>query len=70
MSQSKKLMELAEVAQELQTTKAALERAERIVFIQRQEGVGCNRRFVVVYATLKFGSLPLIHRTLVVCYTG
>lgn len=39
VSQSKKLEELAEVSDELKRTKAALERAERLVFDQRREGV-------------------------------
>ncbi|CBN75432.1 hypothetical protein Esi_0099_0020 [Ectocarpus siliculosus] len=37
VSQSKKLAELADVTQELKLTKAALERAERLVFDQRRE---------------------------------
>lgn len=42
MSESKKLAELAEVTAELKRTKAALERAERIVFDQRQEGTAAS----------------------------
>lgn len=38
MSQSKKLVELAEVTERLKRTREALERAERLVFEQRQEG--------------------------------
>lgn len=38
LAQSKKLMELADTTRELKRTKEALERAERIVFEQRQQG--------------------------------
>lgn len=41
VSQSKKLEELAQVSDELKRTKAALERAERLVFDQRREGTVC-----------------------------
>lgn len=39
VSQSKKLLDLAETSRELKRTKEALEHAERIVFEQRQEGM-------------------------------
>ena len=41
MSQSKKLVELADVNEKLRRTRAALEQAERLVFEQRQEGASC-----------------------------
>ena len=39
VSQSKKLVELAEATERLKQTREALERAERLVFEQRQEGI-------------------------------
>ena len=49
VSHSRKLAELAEVTELLKRTREALENAERLVFEQRQEGIGIHVYLSIIH---------------------
>ncbi len=67
VSQSKKLEELARVSEELKRTKAALERAERVVFDQRREGTCASCRVLMVLCRCRVASLVYLDLSRLYC---